>query len=313
MPARRRSVSRRIAVAKRTLSFYECLDDFGARVPQISWADILNVIENLNAAGAVYTARDASSYHGRVYRSRRGVDAFDLLVVSKIRERGWPSQFLGGRYSDLQLPSGAALAESTHVAFFDRNVAAVMRGAEAPFPARIESYLMDKVDFGENALLLKPLLHPDVSARMANAEYVRKFTMKLPSSQAEQLPAGARTLRRILRVTRERYGSVEVELTIKIPTTGADQESDRMLGEIQAIIDAGTLSILEKAKMTFVDRTSDVGAELDFLNERLAMTVEVELSGKSNTVQDASAADALWTSYDALKGTIELIVPAIAA
>jgi hypothetical protein len=275
----------------------------------MSWPEVLDVVEELDEADAFHTAKDGTPFYGRVHRAGDGQSA-DLLIVSRIRASDWPEQFLKGRFGELQLPEGAELSESTHVAFFDRNVVGILRGIEGPYPSRVEYFLMDKIDFGENGILFKPLRHPDIASRMQDAEYVRRFTMKLPTSDAGRLPEGAPTLRGIFARTAERYGSVEVELTIKLPTRGADRESQDMLSEIQAVVDSGSLSALEKASMTYLDRTKDIGEYVDFLNERLSMTVGVQLVGRTRSVQPGSASSALVEAYEALRPMIERTVPA---
>ncbi len=290
-------------VAKRKISFFECLDGMGNRVPEIDFKSVLDIVNKLNTnTDARFTAPDGDLFHARVFR--RSGKGKDLLIVARTRASGWPEQELKGVYSEPGLATGANLAEPTHVGFFAKNVVALMRGREGPFAGRVEQYLMDKVDFGEKGITLRPLLHPHVAERMTGVDYVRRFTMKLPTQQANRIPAGAPTLRNIFQRARQQYGNAEVEVTIKVPTKGADREATQLLDEVRAIMDANTLSVLEKANMTYVDPSTEKGDDLDFLSEKLSMTVEVELKARTRIVTETSASDAVTTAYDALEPTI---------
>jgi len=288
--------------AKRTVAFYECLDGFSDRIDPVDFDAVIAVVADLDTnTDARFTARDGMELHGRVARHAHDPD---LLVVSRLRSSGWPEQEFGGIYSDLALQDGARLAEATHVAFFSPNVVAVLRGPEGPAVARVEKYLMDKIDFGENQILFKPILHPALAERLTEVDYVRRFTMKLPAAQSDRLPPGAPTLRSMFRQARRRFGQVEIEMTIKVPTRGADRESEQILAEIQAIVDSGAIAVLEKGNMTFLNRSTDHGDDLDFLNEKLAVGLDVELRGRSRTVRDDAAAAAIQIVYEQIQPLI---------
>lgn len=89
------------------------------------------------------------------------------------------------------------------------------------------------------------------------------------------------------------------------PTRGADRDSERILAEVQAIVDSGATAVLEKGNITFLNRSTDHGDDLDFLNEKLAVGVDVELRGRSRTVRDDAAADAIQLVYEQLAPLIE--------
>ena len=107
--------------AKRTVTFYECVNGFGSRIdPPIDFEPVLGVVEGLYPdTKARFTARDGTSFHVYVFRSTTGSD---LLAVARTRAAGWPRQEQGGHYSEVAAAPNANLAEVTHVAFFDRSV-----------------------------------------------------------------------------------------------------------------------------------------------------------------------------------------------
>lgn len=196
------------------------------------------------------------------------------------------------------------MAESTHVAFFDKNVAGVMRGQEGPYVARVEEFLMAKLDFGNDEIRFRPLPHPSIADQMKRVDYLRRFTIKVPADRGDALPDGAPGLRSILTRARERYGTVDIELTIKVPTRNADRSSDAVLDEIRAIIAAGTVEVLNKASMTYLDHRTEKGDDFDFLSQKIAMGVEVEMRGRSRTVREDSASEKIQEAYDALHSDI---------
>jgi hypothetical protein len=265
-----------------------------------------------DGTGAFLRGRHGFMMHSRVHRSS-GRNAAHVFVLARVRagEGGFPIvNRETGEYREFMLADNEGFAEESHIAFFPNNIVAVVsNGQGAPGPVRIEEYLQKRLDWQDSTIKVVALTPPErLESLRRNNNYTRAARVRLPASSHELLPKGDNFYSDVTRMAHRRFGDgVAVDMTVKVPTHGAQGAADALFEDFMQVSDSGEAQSLE---VTFEDRETSKGRAINLLNDVLAYTAPVTVErqdgdGAARVFSEWSTSRALMGAYHALREEIE--------
>jgi hypothetical protein len=261
------------------------------------------------SGSAFFTGRNRYSMHSRVHRSAAGPDVFQLARV-RVDEGGMPVvNQRTGAYREIALSDDEGFAEESHVAFFPNNVLAVVsNGQGAPGVTRIEEYLQNRFDWDGTRISIVAIIPPQRMSQIARENaYTRAARVRLPAT-SWRLVDRPTIYSDVAAMAEERYGEgVVVDLTIKVPTRGAQDTADAVFRDFQAVAADGNAEALT---LTYQDRETERNQAVNLVNDVLTYTAVVTVTREEddNTAlvfSGASTSRALGEAYDRLEELIE--------
>lgn len=268
--------------------------------------------EETSKTSALLVGRYGFTMHSRVYRPLSNQEAVGVFALSRVRlgEGGLPVvNRETGEYREVPLADEEGFAEESHIAFFPKNVVAVVsNGQGAPGPVRIEEYLQQRLDWdgvriGVRALAPARRLE---DLRRENS-YTRAARVRLPATY-QLITQDIRFYGDVTELAREHYGEgVEVDLTIKVPTRGDQDAADQLFEDFMAVAGSRQAKALE---LTYEDRETERGRAVNLLNDILAYTMPVTVErqsedGAARVFSEWSTSRALHSAYGALRNEID--------
>lgn len=291
-------------MATRTVRFFEITDIAGDRFDEaIDIDDWLADLAARSESERVMTAR-TGEFHSRIWPEDR------MMSLSIWRENDDIPELVDrqtAQYQDLTLGADQTFSETSHALFFDRNVVGFVRHHFGPFPGRLAQYLEDRLRL-DSPIALTPLMFTATMARFrTDVDYARQMSIRMPAHAEASMNAGS--LRRLIRSVRERYGDVDITLSIQVNggrRGDRNEEGSRAVQQDLAdLLSGGAAEHLEKAQLRYRSAETERGEMIDFLRDRIAMAVEMPIEGISPARARVPVRDAIADAYDRLRGDIE--------
>src|SRR6266545_4962444 len=290
----------------RTVAFYEVVGQDGARMEGVGWGELLG---NLGTAPLV-ARRFQSAIRdlvGSVYTHRET----DTLLLSSVRDVGELPQrlsFTDGTIEEFEVAAGEGVIETSNAVFYPRNVVGLMRGStSAPTTTALEDWV-NGLRLLTTEVEIRPLVRHSALTKLRNTQEARSIRIKVNSSAADALESTAPRLASMTREARRRFGDVIVEMIIQVPRGGThDREGSAILAEGLGLVEARPY--LAKAQMRYLDPYLEKVQQIDFLRDRLATKMAVELRDEGGRpVRNSSAVDAIMEAYAKLRDELALAV-----
>lgn len=291
-------------MATRTVRFFEITDIGGDRFDEeIDVDTFMSDLAGRSDPDRVMST-SGGDYHSRIWAADR------MMSLSTWRESDDTPELVNrqtAQYEDLTLGVDQTFSETSHAIFFPRNVVGFVRHHYGPFPTRLAQYLVDRCHF-EPPIALTPLLFTETMHRFqTDVDYARQMSLRLPAHAEASMSDGP--LRRVLRGVRQRYGNVDVTLSIQV---NGGQRGDRneagslaVREDLADLLTGAAAQHLEKAQLTYRSAETERGEVIDFLMDRIAMTVEMPVEGVSVTGARIPVRDAILGAYDRLRQDID--------
>lgn len=293
-------------MATRTVRFYEITDVGGARFTNAAatsgWLTDLEAELEANPGRVFTTSR--GDYHSRVW------PADDMMSISIWRDSDDVSEVVNrqtGTYSDLTLGEDELLSESSHAVFFEDNVVGFVRHNHGPYPGRLAQYITEILKL-DPPVDLTPLLFTETYHRFqTDVDYAREVSLRLPAHAEGSMPNGP--FRQIFRRAHERYGEVDVTLTIQVNAglRGDNNEEGSLAAQqdLANLLSSSAAQHLEKAQLKYRSADTERAEMIDFLKDRIGMKADIEIEGLSPSGARVPVRDAIREAYDALKPDID--------
>lgn len=299
---------RHALVATRTVRFYRLFGEQGQVIPDLPVGDILDVVRGLPATQA-YVQLARMELLGSAYKPGRGAGAkarVPMLVLDRITREVRIRIENNRKYRPLELGRGDTLAEPTHYAFFKDNVVGVMRAnGNAPSPASLREYLNTALEMSED-LTIKPLADRNVVRAFSDVGSITKFDVALgPEADPRDFGGDQSLLGGVLRQVRNRAGSVEVELIVKVRAGDPTETPELVLNDLQQAVTGDGAQSITRAKMSYRRLENGMADSFDFLNQAVAHEAEVDIVEGTNGPTDASASEGLAKAYNELYDDIQ--------
>lgn len=264
-----------------------------------------------DATSAFLTGRNGFAMHSRVHRAA-GATTVDVFVLCRVRAGEGGLSVVNrrtGKYTELAIADEEGFAEESHMAFFDRNVIAVVsNGQGAPGVTRIEEYLLKRIHWAQGTIRVVALAPPErMKALSRENAYTRAARVRLPATAHTVLPSGE-FYSDVTAMAERRYGAGStVDLTLKIPTYGEQEAADTLFSDFQAVVASGRAEAL---KLTYQDRETEQGRAVNLVNDILAYTMPVAVQRQDDdqvarAFSEFSTSRALREAYDQLRDDIE--------
>lgn len=239
----------------------------------------------------------------------------NMLLLSKIRAGNeLPELFdrRSGSLDSLQLAEEQGIAETTHVAFFERNIVAMIRKNTTPGAAQLASWIRDRAVFeGLGPVDIVPLSRVSIEEKVKDIERAKGVQIRARSAAADYLRKGGsgRLADTIDQIT-QTFGPVTVEMRIYVrPGEPANDVRETILAEAQGLVRllAGGEAVegIEAAKLQYDSLAQEKAAELNFLKDKFAETVVVEvMDADGRSTRRSSAAAAMKRAFDHLRADL---------
>jgi hypothetical protein len=292
------------AVAKRTVRFFELTTLSGERFDEVVDVDAwLGSLHGRPEEQRVLSTR-RGDYHARVWPKDR------MVSLSIWRPSDDTPELVNrqtAEYQDLTLGADETFSETSHAVFFERNVVAFVRHHYGPFPSRLADYLEDRLRL-EPPVALTPLLFASTMQRLrTDVDYARQLTVRLPAHAEEAISNPS--LRGLFGGVRERYGEVDVTLTVQVNggRRGDRNErgSDMVQHDLAELLTGSASRHLKAAKLDYRSAETERGEVIDFLKDHIAMAAEMSIEGLSAASAREPVRDAVRDAYDRLRPEVD--------
>lgn len=292
------------AVATRTVRFFEVTDIAGDRFDdEFDIDDWLDRLASRSDSGRILSTR-TGEFHSRIWSNDR------MMSLSIWRANDDTPELVNrqtAQYQDLALDADQTFSETSHALFFDRNVVGFVRHNHGPFPGRLAQYLQDRLDL-DPPIALTPLLFTATMERFQNdVEYARQMSIRMPAHAEASMGSGS--LRQLMRNVRERYGDVDVTLSIQVNSGrrgDRNEEGSRAVQrDLADLLSGGAAQHLEKAQLKYRSAETERGDVIDFLQDRIAMAVEMPIEGMSAAGARVPVRNAVRDAYERLRPDIQ--------
>lgn len=291
-------------MATRTVRFFEITDIAGDRFDEdIDIDDWLARLASRSESERVMSTR-TGEFHSRIWQKDR------MMSLSLWRQNDDTPELVNrqtAEYEDLTLGADQTFSETSHALFFDRNVVGFVRHHYGPFPGRLDQYLEDRLHL-DPPIALTPLMFTATMERFQNdVEYARQMSVRMPAHAEASMRSGP--LRRLVRDVRERYGNVDIALSIQV---NAGRRGDRneegsraVQQDLADLLSGGAAQHLERAQLKYRSAETERGEMIDFLRDRIAMAVEMPIDGMSAASARVPVRNAVREAYERLRHDID--------
>lgn len=298
----------------RTVRFFEILEhSTGAPLSHdLPWEQALTALQTGVTAAERTKRVEGNDHHGGPWL----LDGLPgMLIFSKIRDDYELPEIIDRRNGDLdviQIAEGQGVAETTHVAFFPRNIVAMMRNQSTPGAASLQKWIKEMELFGSGfpALDVAPLSRVDIKKKIEDVEFARGVKVRMRTTASQRIASGAPLLASTMKTLQENFGPVMVEMRIYLPQDdGYTDEAETIKQEAEGLLalsdDGGALDGVQAATMFYRSLETEKAAEVNMFKDKLAERVEVQIIDDDGRVmRRESAAQAMQRAYNALKGDL---------
>lgn len=294
-------------MATRTIRFFEITDIAGDRFDEeIDIDDWLGDLAGRSESDRVMSSR-TGDFHSRIWPADR------MMSLSLWRENDDTPELVNrqtAQYEDLTLGADQTFSETSHAMFFDRNVVAFVRHHYGPYPGRLAQYLENRLGL-DPPIALTPLMFTATMERFqTDVDYAREMSIRLPAHAEASMASGP--FRRLIRTVRERYGDVDVTLTVQVNQGRRgdrnDDGSHAVQQDLAELLAGGAAQHLEKAQLKYRSAETERGEMLDFLKDRIAMHVEMPIDGMSAASARVPVRKAIQGAYERLRHDIDAAI-----
>ncbi|MFJ9556160.1 hypothetical protein ACIRPH_20260 [Nocardiopsis sp. NPDC101807] len=289
-------------MTERTVRFYEIMNHERERLPEdINFEELMDLIENLPESEAYVSTRTMELLGS----SHVPQEAFQLFsgvpVVALDRITRNPKIRIERKrnYRPLLLDDEENLAEPTFFSIFPRNVMGVMRNSgSAPSVASIREYL-NKILYEGAGFELAPLVDSNYLRVLSSIDTLTRVEIEVgPEVVSEVFPENS-TIRGQLRALNSNLGSVGFYMLLKMKPKESVEQSESMHEEIRRLVEFGSFSYVERAKIAYKDIENHRMQSFDFLNESVAISVDVDADSETGQPTEQSVSQAMYRAYDA--------------
>lgn len=288
---------------QRTVRFYRIVDQNRQAFPNLfPFDDLRNAVRDLNDIEAYIRVGRmellGSSYDSPIGAGRRPQVA--LLALDRITRDVHLRIERRRNYRPLQLAADETLAEPTFYSVFDQNVLGVMRNSgTAPGPASFRDYI-NAGSFFTDPIDVVPLSDANSLRALGEVGTLTKFDFAVGPDVTADVFEQAPLVARVLRHFREQLGNVAVEVVVKISPVGQSSASDSALQQVQNVVTSDAVGFVDRAKITYRRLEDGKADTYDFINEAVAMPIEVDVESSTNQPTERSASEALAAAYNDL-------------
>lgn len=297
-------------VQNRTVRFYEVVDH-KTSLPiahDLPWDKTLEMLTDSTITPAERTVR----FGGEDHHGGGWMGTPNMLLFSKIRDDfDVPEVFdrARGTLEALQLAESQGVAETTHVAFFERNIVGMIRTTASPGATSLSNWLNGMELFsGVDRLDVIPLSRVSVQAKVNDIERVNGVKIRARSTAAQALAEnGSPRLAETIDNLTERFGPVTVEMRIYVTASqpAVDVRNtifDEAQGLIRLTADGNAVEGLEAASLSYQSLERERTEELNMLNDKFAERVDIEVvDSQGKVTRRESAARAMQRAFDHLR------------
>jgi hypothetical protein len=290
----------------RLVRFYEIVNENGERFPNtLPFEDLQRAVQDLPDEDA-YVSVSRMELLGSSYivgaGARPGVSLFMLDRITRdVRLRIERRR----NYRPLVLDPEETLAEPTFYSIFDRNVLAVMRNSgSAPGPASFRDYINNLKLTGEVGINVVPLVDRNALRAIGDIGTLTRLNIRVGPDATSDLFGQSRTIAGAIRYFRENFGSVGIEVGIRIAPKGQSEISELTVSEVQGLLSSNAFGHMDKAEIAYRSIENGRAQTHDFIQESVATSVSVELSDQTSQPTELSVSQAIAEAYDDLNEDI---------
>jgi hypothetical protein len=299
---RRGSTAEGLDVAERTVRFYELVSDDKQRLPnQLDFGGLRELVRDVPDDEA-YVQISRMELLGSIYAPPRGAGrrpTVPLIALDRITRDVRLRIERRRNYRPLTLAQDETLAEPTFYSIFDKNVLGVMRNSgSAPGPASFRDYV-NKLNFFDEDIGIAPLSDPNIIRALTDVEVLTKFEFAVGADVTADVFGQSQLVAGAIRHVREELGNVAIEVSVKLSPTQSGA-SEKTLDQVRGFTQSDAMAFVDKASISY-RRLEDGRADTyDFLNEAVALPVEVVLNEDTSQPTEPSAAEAMALAYNDL-------------
>jgi hypothetical protein len=218
------------------------------------------------------------------------------------RLRGLPQMEKNGTFREVPLEDEEGLAEKTHIIFFPNNIIGYEYNHHGPRVSRLDGYFHDLVPQIAPRFRIQTLVHPDVADRFEDLGDLFSVDLKLTRQYAEVLKSEGYSLGRALSAAAGLGGFDTIAITGSVDRRQGHIVSNEIKKVLRKLIGSR-----DPGLDIFKVRGQNSQEWLDILKDQISIevTVEVEQSRTSRSVNSPVMYKRITDSYSKLKGTLE--------
>jgi hypothetical protein len=300
-----------MARGQRTVAFFELVTAEGKRLRDLNWSTAITRLDRLPAEKRLVEA--GGRHIGADVYTSGSTDALILFVTRADDDPPERRHNTTGKVADAPPSRDARWVETSLIVpvGFGNMVAIMRKGVASPQIGTFDAYLNALPMFSRTDLEARPVLSPDVAAKVRRGHAADQLTVKA-NSRAGELLSQSRGLGRFFRAANDAYGDVNVEVTITVPRgkgTGRDASMEALFDDATYLHSAvGDGSPVKTAKARIETGTGDeVHREaVNFVKDRITAKVQVDVdtdnpaskSPKGGSVRTSSGVRAIMDAID---------------
>jgi hypothetical protein len=287
-------------MAERTVRFYEIVNENQERLPeQLDYEGLRELVRDVPDDEA-YVTVSRMELLGSVYEPPRGAGtkpAVPIIAIDRITRDVRLRIERRRNYRPLTLEQDETLAEPTFYSIFDSNVLGVMRNSgSAPGPASFRDYV-NRLNFLDADLAIAPLADVNIVRALTDVEVLTKFEFAVGADVTADVFGESELVSGAIRHVREELGNVAIEVTVKLSPSQSGA-SEKALAQVRNFTQSPSIAFVDKASIGY-RRLEDGRADTyDFLNEAVALPVDVVLNDDTSQPTEPSAAEAMSQAYN---------------
>lgn len=295
-------------MAERTVRFYEIVSEDQQRLPnQLDFDGLRELVRDVPDDEAYVRVARHMELLGSQYKPPRGAGAraaVPLIALDRITRDVRLRIERRRNYRPLTLGKDETLAEPTFYSIFDRNVLGVMRNSgSAPGPASFRDYV-NKLNFFDEDIGIAPLADPNIVRALSDVEVLTKFEFAVGADVTADIFGQSDFVAGAIRHVREELGNVAIEVSVKLSPTQSGA-SEKALDQVRSFVQSDAMAFVDKASIGYRSIEDGRADTYNFLNEAVALPVEVVLNDDTSQPTEPSAAEAMAEGYNELYDDIQ--------
>lgn len=295
---------------KRTAQLWQLVDLAGDPLPaELPHEELHRLVQ-----AAQDGEQDLTHVHEAGYESLLAAEGTSLshFVLYRLRRNDLPGQLRPRARSGASVVplSVEGLAEGTHLFFQPRNLVVVVPSGFSPRPARLTQWLAARTTV--RGVALQPVYRADLERVLDDLDSVRSFEIRVTPEQARRFAEGDRddALAVLAAAAGDaRGGTITVRWSV-----GRDDDQGWLQRLVQSARRRGPAELPASRVRATVRGTHQGLVPVDFLEDQVVASVEVETTGRSKQFDAASAlqqAQLAWERFCAVERVLDQVaVPA---